>query len=117
MKLKIIKGYNSNLIEEEVNKFHINYNVKEIQTHTEVIQDKTRGNLLMFIVFIFYTEKHLDNMIEDLLFTNRTYNALKRAGINTIDDLKDAMCSGDIKRVRNLGSVSLVEIETKLKEM
>ena len=46
----------------------------------------------------------------------RSYNCLKRAGINTIDDL----CSKtpeDMMKVRNLGRRSLEEILYKMKEL
>jgi DNA-directed RNA polymerase subunit alpha len=55
-------------------------------------------------------------MIEDLDFSVRTYNCLKRAGINTIGDLV-ARSEEDMMKVRNLGKKSLEEVIQKLEEM
>ncbi|MDF7627458.1 DNA-directed RNA polymerase subunit alpha [Leuconostocaceae bacterium ESL0723] len=54
--------------------------------------------------------------IEDLDLSVRSYNCLKRAGINTIDELTDRT-EADMMKVRNLGRKSLDEIEEKLTEM
>ena len=53
--------------------------------------------------------------IEELDFSTRTYNALKRAKINTLDDLISHTVE-DISRIRNLGRKSLKEIFLKLYE-
>ena len=58
----------------------------------------------------------LDTVIEDLDFSVRTYNCLKRAGINTIDDLV-ARTEEDMMKVRNLGKKSLEEVIQKLDEL
>lgn len=51
--------------------------------------------------------------IDDLELSVRAYNCLKRAGINTIADLLDKSID-DLRKVRNLGSKSIDEIEEKL---
>jgi DNA-directed RNA polymerase subunit alpha len=58
----------------------------------------------------------LDTVIEDLDFSVRTYNCLKRAGINSIGDLV-ARSEEDMMKVRNLGKKSLEEVIQKLEEM
>lgn len=58
----------------------------------------------------------LDTVIEDLDFSVRTYNCLKRAGINSIGDLV-ARTEDDMMKVRNLGKKSLEEVIQKLEEM
>lgn len=58
----------------------------------------------------------LDTVIEDLDFSVRTYNCLKRAAINTIGDLV-ARTEEDMMKVRNLGKKSLEEVIQKLDEM
>lgn len=55
-------------------------------------------------------------MIEDLDFSVRTYNCLKRAGINTVGELV-AKAESDMMKIRNLGKKSLEEIVLKLDEM
>lgn len=58
----------------------------------------------------------LDSAIEDLDFSVRTYNCLKRASINTIGDLV-ARTEQDMMKVRNLGKKSLEEVVLKLEEL
>ncbi|MDD2534021.1 MAG: DNA-directed RNA polymerase subunit alpha [Eubacteriales bacterium] len=57
-----------------------------------------------------------DTVIEDLDFSVRTYNCLKRAGINSVNDLV-AKSEEDMMKVRNLGKKSLEEVIQKLEEM
>lgn len=52
-------------------------------------------------------------LIEDLDFSVRTYNCLKRAGINTLDEL-GSMTRAEIEKVRNLGRKSVEEVVDKL---
>jgi DNA-directed RNA polymerase sigma subunit (sigma70/sigma32) len=54
--------------------------------------------------------------IEELDFSTRTYNALKRAKINTLDDLISHTVE-ELSRIRNLGRKSLKEICMKLYEI
>ena len=58
----------------------------------------------------------LNTVIEDLDFSVRTYNCLKRAAINTIGDLV-TRSEDDMMKVRNLGKKSLDEVIAKLAEM
>lgn len=57
----------------------------------------------------------LDTAIEDMDFSVRTYNCLKRAAINTIGDLT-IRSEEDMMKVRNLGKKSLEEVIQKLQE-
>ena len=54
--------------------------------------------------------------LEDLEFSIRPYSCLKRAGINTLDDLLQ-LSFEELKNVRNLGKKGLEEILEKLKDM
>ena len=58
-------------------------------------------------------EKVLEMTIEELDFSVRTYTCLKRAGINTVDDLLQRTES-DMIKIRNLGRKSLEEVILKL---
>lgn len=58
----------------------------------------------------------LDTAIEDMDFSVRTYNCLKRASINTIGDLV-VRTEEDMMKVRNLGKKSLEEVQQKLAEL
>ena len=53
--------------------------------------------------------------IDELDFTIRTNNCLKRHGVHTLGELCN-MTESEVKKVRNLGSNSLKEIKTKLAE-
>ena len=60
--------------------------------------------------------KALETSIDDLDFSVRAYNCLKRANIHTLQDLvnKD---ESEIMKIRNLGKKSLKEVLDKIKEM
>ncbi|EKK20774.1 DNA-directed RNA polymerase alpha subunit [Fructilactobacillus florum 8D] len=60
-----------------------------------------------------HKEKMLEMSIEELDLSVRSYNCLKRAGINTVQELTDKSMA-DMMNVRNLGRKSLEEIEQKL---
>jgi DNA-directed RNA polymerase subunit alpha len=61
-------------------------------------------------------EKVLEMTIEELDLSVRSYNCLKRAGINTVEELAKKS-QEDMMKVRNLGKKSLEEVEQKLKEL
>lgn len=58
-------------------------------------------------------EKVLEMTIEELDLSVRSYNCLKRAGINTVEDLSNKS-EEDMMKVRNLGRKSLEEVINKL---
>ena len=58
-------------------------------------------------------EKVLEMTIEELDLSVRSYNCLKRAGINTVQELTERSME-DMMKVRNLGKKSLEEVEQKL---
>ncbi len=60
--------------------------------------------------------KELETLIEDLDFSVRTFNCLKRANIKTLKDLVDKKQS-DFTKIRNLGKKSLKEVLDKIKDM
>lgn len=61
-------------------------------------------------------DKMLDTPIDDLQLSVRSYNCLKRAGIDTISDI---ICrtEHDMMKVRNLGKKSLDEVVAKVKSL
>lgn len=61
-------------------------------------------------------EKILDMNIDELELSVRSYNCLKRAGINTVGELT-GMTSEAMMKVRNLGRKSLDEVLSKLEEL
>ena len=61
-------------------------------------------------------EKVLVMSIDELELSVRSYNCLKRAGINTVEELTNKS-QEDMMKVRNLGRKSLEEVLAKLKEL
>ena len=61
-------------------------------------------------------EKVLEMTIEELDLSVRSYNCLKRAGINTVEELANKS-EDDMMKVRNLGKKSLEEVIQKLEEL
>ena len=60
--------------------------------------------------------KALETTIEDLDFSVRAYNCLKRAGIHNLQDLVNKS-EGEMMKIRNLGRKSLKEVLDKVKEL
>lgn len=61
-------------------------------------------------------EKVLEMAIEELDLSVRSYNCLKRAGINTVQELAQKS-EEDMMKVRNLGKKSLEEVQVKLVDL
>ncbi|KYC59897.1 DNA-directed RNA polymerase subunit alpha [Heyndrickxia coagulans] len=61
-------------------------------------------------------EKVLEMTIEELDLSVRSYNCLKRAGINTVQELANKT-EEDMMKVRNLGRKSLEEVKAKLEDL
>ena len=74
--------------------------------HTEVLVNKTDSK----------KEKVLEMTIEELDLSVRSYNCLKRAGVNTVEDLAEKT-EEDMMRVRNLGRKSLEEVLNKMESL
>ncbi len=87
---------------------HLNLfvNLSDKASNTEVMVEKDdKGK-----------EKVLEMTIEDLDLSVRSFNCLKRAGINTVADLIDKS-EEDMMKVRNLGRKSLEEVVQKLSSL
>ncbi|PWF99956.1 DNA-directed RNA polymerase subunit alpha [Levilactobacillus bambusae] len=63
-----------------------------------------------------HKEKMLEMPIEELDLSVRSYNCLKRAGINTVQELTNRT-EADMMKVRNLGRKSLEEVKAKLADL
>lgn len=63
-----------------------------------------------------HKEKMLEMTIEELDLSVRSYNCLKRAGINTVQELTNKT-EADMMKVRNLGRKSLEEVRNKLADL
>ena len=80
--------------------------LSEISDMTGIMHAKQEDNKL----------KKLERPIDDLDFSVRAYNCLKRAGINTLGDLTQKS-ELEMMKIRNLGKKSLKEVMDKIKDM
>ena len=78
-------------------------NLTEIAKSTEVMKEADTES----------DDRILDRTIEELDLSVRSYNCLKRAGINTVHDLTEKS-EAEMMKVRNLGRKSLEEVKLKL---
>ena len=85
----------------------------EILTSLNAIADETG---LMISKSEDPSVKILETSIDDLDFSVRAYNCLKRANILTLKDLVDKS-ENEIMKIRNLGKKSLKEVMDKVKDM
>ena len=87
---------------------HLNIvtNLSELADTTGVMSAKQEDSKL----------KKLETSIDDLDFSVRAYNCLKRANINTLGDLVDKS-ELEMMKIRNLGKKSLKEVMDKIKDM
>ena len=97
----------------------VSIGAKIIQEHLELFMGL--GNDMDGVKFM--TEKEEDSKaaelakpIEDLELSVRSFNCLKRAGIDTVEELIQ-YTEEDMMKVRNLGMKSLVEVKNKLNEI
>ncbi|MBE5816208.1 MAG: DNA-directed RNA polymerase subunit alpha [Clostridiales bacterium] len=82
-------------------------------TNISVVSDNTESNNVRIDDG---SMRKYDTPIEDLELSVRSYNCLKRAGINTIGELVQKS-EEDMIKVRNLGKKSLEEVELKLRSL
>ena len=80
------------------------------------LSDKARHAEIMVEKEETKKEKVLEMTIEELDLSVRSYNCLKRAGINTVEDLTNKT-EDDMMKVRNLGRKSLEEVLQKLQAL
>ena len=84
---------------------HLNLfvNLSDEAAGAEIMVEKTNDD----------KEKALEMTIEELDLSVRSFNCLKRAGINTVEDLV-SKSEDEMMKVRNLGRKSLEEVMAKL---
>ena len=87
---------------------HLNIvaDLNEIANVTGIMQEKKIDN----------KTKTLETPIEEVEFSVRAYNCLKRAGIHTVQDLVNKKES-EVTKIRNLGKKSLKEVLDKVEEL
>ncbi len=93
----------SKIMSEHLNLF---IDLSDQAKHTEIMVEKEETK----------KEKVLEMTIEELDLSVRSYNCLKRAGINTVEDLI-SRTEADMMKVRNLGRKSLEEVLQKLAQL
>lgn len=93
-------GLSARILTEHLDLFT---NLTEIAKTTEVMKEADTES----------DDRILDRTIEELDLSVRSYNCLKRAGINTVHDLTEKS-EAEMMKVRNLGRKSLEEVKLKL---
>ena len=93
-------GLSARILTEHLDLFT---NLTEIAKSTEVMKEVDTES----------DDRILDRTIEELDLSVRSYNCLKRAGINTVHDLTEKS-EAEMMKVRNLGRKSLEEVKLKL---
>lgn len=93
-------GLSARILTEHIDLFT---NLTEIAKSTEVMKEADTES----------DDRILDRTIEELDLSVRSYNCLKRAGINTVHDLTEKS-EAEMMKVRNLGRKSLEEVKLKL---
>jgi len=98
----------------------VSLSAKVLSEHLSLFIDLSEAGMKTDVITkIDTTEKQrpVDDMsIDELELSVRSYNCLKRAGINTVGELVNKS-SDDMMKVRNLGRKSLEEVLAKLKEL
>ena len=96
-------SYGAKILNEHLNLF---VDLSENAKNAEIMVEKEEGK----------KEKVLEMSIEELDLSVRSYNCLKRAGINTVEDLA-SKTEDEMMKVRNLGRKSLEEVLNKMAEL
>ena len=88
----------------------------EIWTDGSILTDEAKNAEIMVEKEETQKEKMLEMTIEELDLSVRSYNCLKRAGINTVQELTNKS-EPEMIKVRNLGRKSLEEVKLKLHDL
>ena len=96
-------GLSARILTEHLDLFT---NLTEVALATDVMKEAETSS----------EERILDRTIEELDLSVRSYNCLKRAGINTVFDLTEKT-EPEMMKVRNLGRKSLEEVKLKLQDL
>jgi len=97
----------------------VSIGAKIMQEHLNLfiqLDDSTDGLEIMIEKEEDQKEKALEMTIEELELSVRSFNCLKRASINTVEELTERT-EEDMMKVRNLGKKSLDEVKNKLEEL
>ena len=97
----------------------VSIGAKIMQEHLNLfiqLTDATDGLEIMVEKEEDQKEKALEMTIEELELSVRSFNCLKRAAINTVEELTQKT-EDDMMKVRNLGKKSLDEVKAKLEEL
>ena len=96
-------GLSARILTEHLDLFT---NLTEVAKSTDVMKETEKVS----------DDRVLDRTIEELDLSVRSYNCLKRAGINTVFDLTEKT-EPEMMKVRNLGRKSLEEVKVKLADL
>lgn len=90
--------------------------IEHLEVIVDEISEQAKMNSYMTETETENKNSKMEKTIEDLDLSVRSYNCLRRAGINTVADLI-AKSEEDMMKVRNLGRKSLKEIKEKLEQL
>ncbi|MCI7146336.1 MAG: DNA-directed RNA polymerase subunit alpha [Clostridiales bacterium] len=97
----------------------VSIGAKIMQEHLNLfveLTDSAEGMEIMIEKEVNQQAKALEMTIEELELSVRSFNCLKRAAINTVEELT-RKSEEDMMKVRNLGKKSLDEVKNKLEEL
>jgi len=89
--------------------------IEHLNIFTDLTEEETVSPIMKDKV-VDQKDKVLEMVIEELDLSVRSYNCLKRAGINSVQELAEKS-EEDMMKVRNLGRKSLEEVRAKLAEL
>ena len=97
--------------------------MNQIEIVNELLRSANENGLLPTLDCVFgkdinisiaFSQRACDTSIDELDFSVRASNALKRASVFTIGEVIDLIATEDLTRIRNLGRKTVNEIKTRI---
>jgi DNA-directed RNA polymerase alpha subunit len=97
--------------------------MKKEEIVTELVNSVDRNGLVTTLYGVFgksvkvsvpFSQKACDMSVDDIDFSPRANNSLKRAGVFTIGEIIDLIADDGLLRIRNLGKKTQNEIKTRI---
>lgn len=97
--------------------------MKKDEVVTELLKSANENGIVATLYRVFgkcvkvsvpFSQKACDTSIDELDFSVRANNSMKRAGVFTIDEVIDLIANDGLLRIRNLGKKTQNEIKTRV---
>jgi DNA-directed RNA polymerase alpha subunit len=97
--------------------------MKKEEVVNELLDSANKNGLILTLYAVFgksvkvsmpFSKKSCDMSIDDIDFSPRANNSLKRAGVFTIGEIVDLIADDGLLRIRNLGKKTQNEIKTRI---